>query len=220
MEPRGGFLPRAARVAREDRTRAGEFPGRAADQLSPALVSSRKRHRLRRDPESRRHDRSGPLPCRGAVGAERGVRGLVEFRDGTAVETDDRPRPDREPAARGRNCFLREPPRARRARADCDGRGAAGQAGGALERAGRALRRGRRVSRSVFGFRRSDGRFGLAVEPGVGPRSPGAGRRLPVCDSSPGSVPARRRLACRNGCAARWSRWRPETTPPRSSSLA
>ena len=110
LEPRGGVLPGAARVVREDRTRAGEFPRRAADQLGPALVSSRRRCRLRRGPESRRHDRPGPGPRRGAVGAERDVRGLVEFRDGTAVETDDGPRPVGEPAARGRNRLLRQRP--------------------------------------------------------------------------------------------------------------
>ena len=91
--------------------------------------------------------------------------------------------------------------RARRARADGDGPGAARQAGGARERPGRAFRRGGRVSRIVFGFRRPDGRFKLAVAPGVGPRSPGAGRRLPVCGSHRGAVPARRGLAYRDGCA-------------------
>ena len=114
LEPRGGVLPGAARVAREDRTRAGEFPRRAADQLGPALVSSRRGGRLRHGPESRRHDRPGPGPRRGAVGAERDVRGLVEFRDGTAVETDGGPRPVGEPAARGRNRLLCQRPRARR----------------------------------------------------------------------------------------------------------
>ena len=108
LEPRRGVLPGAARVVREDRTRAGEFPRRAADQLGPALVSSRRRGRLRRGPESRRHDRPGPVPRRGAVGPERDVRGLVEFRDRTAVETDDGPRPVGEPAARGRNRLLRQ----------------------------------------------------------------------------------------------------------------
>ena len=116
LEPRGGFLPGAAHVAREDRTRAGECPRRTPDQLDPALVSSRKRRRLRRDPESRPHDRPGALPRRGAVGPERDVRGLVEFRDWTAVETDDRSRPDREPAARGRNRLLRQPSRTPRDR--------------------------------------------------------------------------------------------------------
>ena len=67
-----------------------------------------RRGRLRRGPESRRHDRPGPGPRRGAVGPERDVRGLVEFRDGTAVETDDGPRPVGEPAARGRNRLLRQ----------------------------------------------------------------------------------------------------------------
>ena len=41
----------------------------------------------------------------------------------------------------------------------------------------------------------------LAVAPGVGPRSPGAGRGLPVCGSHQGAVPARRRLAHRDRCA-------------------
>ena len=45
-------LPGAARVAREDRTRAREFPRRAADQLGPALVSSRRGGRLRHGPKS------------------------------------------------------------------------------------------------------------------------------------------------------------------------
>ena len=89
-----------------------------------------------------------------------------------------------------------------RARADRHGPGAARQAGGARERPGRAFRRGGRVSRIVFGFRRADGRFRLAVTPGVGPRSPGAGRRLPVCGSHRGAVPARRGLADRDGCAS------------------
>ena len=84
LEPRRRVLPGAARVVREDRARAGEFPRRAADQLCPAPVSSRRGDRLRHGPESRPHDRPGPGPCRGAVGAERDVRGLVEFRDGTA----------------------------------------------------------------------------------------------------------------------------------------
>ena len=87
-------------------------------------------------------------------------------------------------------------------RADRDGPGAARQAGGARERPGRAFRRGGRVSRIVFGFRRADGRFELAVAPGVGPRAPGAGRRLPVCGSHRGAVPARRGLAYRDGCAS------------------
>ncbi len=108
----------------------------------------------------------------------------------------------------------------RRAGADRDGPGAARQAGGARERPGRAFRRGGRVSRIVFGFRRADGRFRLAVAPGVGPRSPGAGRRLPVCGSHRGAVPARRGLAYRRWMRLHWSRWRPETTPRRSSSPA
>ena len=61
----------------------------------------------------------------------------------------------------------------------------------------RAVRRDGRVRPAVFGFRRPDGRLELAVAPGVGPRSPGAGRRLPVCGSHRGAVPARRRLAGR-----------------------
>ena len=109
--PEAEALPGAARVAREDRTRAGEFPRRAADQLGPAPVSSRRGGRLRHGPESRHHDRPGPGPRRGAVGAERDVRGLVEFRDGTAVETDGGPRPVGEPAARGRNRLLCQRPR-------------------------------------------------------------------------------------------------------------
>ena len=109
------------------------------------------------------------------------------------------PHPVGEPAARGRNRLLCQLPRARRARADGDGPGAR-QAGGARERTGRALRRGGRVCRTVFGFRRSDGRFKLAVEPGVGPRSPGAGRRLPVCGSHRRAVPSAA-WAGLSGCA-------------------
>ena len=75
-------------------------------------------------------------------------------------------------------------------------------------------------SRIVFGVRRADGRLKLAVAPGVGPRSPGAGRRLPVCGSHRGAVPARRGLAYRRWMRLQWSRWRPETTPRRSSSPA
>ena len=54
----------------------------------------------------------------------------------------------------------------------------------------------------VFGFRGADGGFRLAVAPGVGPRSPGARRRLPVCGSHRRAVPARRRLADCDGCAS------------------
>ena len=198
-----------------------KFPRRAADQLGPARVSSRRGLRLRRGPQSWRHDRPGPGPRRGAVGAERDVRGLVEFRDGTAVETDGGPPPVGEPAARGRDRLLCQLVRGlERSSADGDGPRAARQAGGARERPGRALRRGGRGSGCVFGFRRPDGRFRLAVEPGVGPRSPGAGRGLPVCGSHRGAVPARRGLADRRSMRPRWSRWRPETTPRQSSSPA
>ena len=84
--------------------------------------------------------------------------------------------------------------------ADGDGPRAARQAGGAGERPGRAVRRDGRACPAVFGFRGPDGRLELAVEPGVGPRSPGAGRRLPVRGSHRGAVPARRRLADRHRC--------------------
>ncbi len=70
---------------------------------------------------------------------------------------------------------------------------------------------------AVFGVRGNDGRFELAVEPGVGPRSPWAGRQLALCGRHRGAVPARRRLADRRWMRRRWSRRRPETTPRRSS---
>ena len=220
LEPRRGVVPGAARVVREDRTRAGEFPRRAADQLGPALVSSRRRCRLRHGPESWRHDRPGAFPRRGAVGPERDVRGLVEFRDRTAVETDDGPRPVGEPAARGRNRLLRQPrsPGSTTPVPIVMARVQPGKRRGTRERAGRAFRRGGRVSRIVFGFRRADGRFKLAVAPGVGPRSPGAGRRLPVRGSYRRTVSARRGLAYWRWMRLHWSRWRPETMRLRSSS--
>ena len=53
----------------------------------------------------------------------------------------------------------------------------------------------------VFGFERPGGRFRIAFGPGVGPRSPGAGRRVSVCSSHRRAVPARRGLAHRDRCA-------------------
>ena len=223
LEPRGGVLPGAARVAREDRTRACEFPRRAADQLGPALVSSRRGGRLRHGPKSRRHDRPGPGPRRGAVGPERDVRGLVEFRDGTAVETDGGPRPVGEPAARGRNRLLCQRPRARRDRRPCadgDGPGAARQAGGARERPGRAFRRGGRVSRTVFGFRRPDGRFRTRRRTWRGPSLTWGRAPAPRLRQPSGSGTGAAWAGSSGWMRPHWSRWRPETTPPQSSSPA
>ena len=87
-------------------------------------------------------------------------------------------------------------------RADRDGRGAARQAGRALERTGVAFRRCRRGSCSVFGLRRAARPFRLGGAPGVGARSPGTGCELAVCGGPRKSISARRGLAYRHGRAA------------------
>ena len=94
VEPRGGRLPGTARVVREDRTPVGRDESRrVAHQFGPPRVPAGGRVRLRRGSESRREARPGPDPVRAAGVRERHVRGLVELRDGTAVETDGRPCP-------------------------------------------------------------------------------------------------------------------------------
>ncbi len=167
LESRFGVLPGAARVAREDRTRAGEFPCGDCGPPRPCSRIFPRSRCLRRGPEPGTHDHPGPGPRRGAVGPERDVRDLVEFRDGTDLETDCGPHPVGEPAARGRNRLLCQLRRNHEPVPMVMARGAAWQAGGARDRPERAVRRGGRV-RVVFDFRRPDRRFRLADAPGVG----------------------------------------------------
>ena len=94
------YLELLASFAKIERQLAEICSWRAAHRLGPPLVASGGRVHLRRRPQPRREDRPGPGAGRAAGVRERRVRGLVELRDGTAVETDGRPRPVGEFAAR------------------------------------------------------------------------------------------------------------------------
>jgi hypothetical protein len=162
--------------------------------------------RLRHGPKSRPHDRPGPGPRRGAVGQNATFGAWWNSETGQLLrQMTDRVQ-SVNPLLGDEIVFCASVP-AERARADGDGRGCS-PAGG---RSSRARWKGcspRRASLPhVFGVRRPDGRFELAVAPGVGARSPGAGRRLPFAAAI--AERYRRGVGWLIGMdAPHWSRWR------------
>ena len=201
LEPRGGRVPGAARLVREDRTSAGgQLPGEL--RTSSALLSYLPAGAFV----------YGAVPnLGGTIGqalvlAEQQASENAAFGAWWNSETGRllRQMVDRVQSVSSllgdEIVFCVGSPGPGERGADGDGPRAVRQAGGAGERPGRAVRRGGRACPAVFGVRRPDGRLELAGAPGVGPRSPGAGRQLPVCGSHRGAVPARRRLADRHGC--------------------
>ena len=138
------YLELLASFAKIERQLAEHLPRRAAHQLGAAFVSSGRGSRLRRGSQPRRHDRPGPRPGRAA-----GVRERRRSGPGGTPRRDVQLRQivDRVQSVSSllgdEIVFCASVPGSRRAGADGDGPRAARQAGGAGERPGRAVRRGR-----------------------------------------------------------------------------
>ena len=199
VEPRFRIVLGGARVVRQDRARAGEFPARAAEQLSSAAISPCAVGHLRRGPESQASQSAGPWPSPSSSrpGMRRSACGGIPTRDRQLRQIADRIQ-SVSPLLGDEIVFCVSFVADSEAVPMLMARVQPGKRPAARDDAATDFRRGGRDP-VVFDFRRLVHRVRLAGAPVVGRCAPGTGRRLSLCGCPQRAVSTRRGLGDRDG---------------------